>query len=116
MSEDLNKKINDIAQKVGKAVEDSSKSVLDTLNETGRKVLDTLDTEKKKAEIRSEIGHNSRDLSKAYEKLGRDYFTAKMAGHDLSSNNETFNLIRSKEKVIELLNEKLDLIEKEENK
>ena len=113
MSEDLNSKINEITEKVSKAVEDGSKEVLGTLNEKGKQVLRMLELEKKKAEIRSEIGHNSRDLSKAYEKLGRDYFNAKMAGHYLSSNNETFNLIRSKEKVIELLNEKLDILEAE---
>ena len=113
MSEDLNSKINEITEKVSKAVEDGSKEVLGTLNEKGKQVLSMLELEKKKAEIRSEIGHNSSDLSTAYEKLGRDYYTAKMAGHDLSSNNETFSLIRSKEKVIELLNEKLDLLEKE---
>ena len=113
MSEDLNKKINELTQNISKIVEDGSKTVMDTISTTGKKVMDTFDLEKKKAEISSEIGHNSRDLSKAYEKLGRDYYTAKMAGHDLSSNNETFSLIRSKEKVIELLNEKLDLLEKE---
>lgn len=115
MSEDISKKINEVAQKLGQAVEDGGRSVMDTLNTTGKKMLDTFDLEKKKAEIRAEIGHNSRDLSKAYEKLGRDYFAARSAGRDLSANNETFSLIQSKEKVIELLNEKLDMLEKEVN-
>ena len=73
MSEDLNKKINELTQNISKIVEDGSKTVMDTISTTGKKVMDTFDLEKKKAEIRSEIGHNSRDLSKAYEKLGRDY-------------------------------------------
>ena len=50
---------------------------LKAMKETTETVLKKLDTEKRKAEIRSEIGHNARELSKAYEKLGREYFLLK---------------------------------------
>ena len=51
---------------------------LKAMRETTETVLKKLDTEKRKAEIRSEIGHNARELSKAYEKLGREYFLLKI--------------------------------------
>ena len=76
------------------------------------KLIGRLDAEKKKAEIRSEIGHNARDLSKAYEKLGRDYYNSVVMKTSMSDSSSTMDLIRSKEKLIELLNEKLDSLDK----
>ncbi len=81
------------------------------LQDSGSKVINILDTEKQKAEIRSEIGHNARDLSKAYEKLGRDYYNMKKTGEAIEGEKDAFDLISSKEKIIELLNEKLDNLE-----
>ena len=80
---------------------------------TTETVLKKLDTEKRKAEIRSEIGHNARELSKAYEKLGREYFLLKEGSIQETDEKETFAKIRDKEKLIELLNEKLDQLDKE---
>ena len=124
MSEDINKKIEEVIARLTEIMEDGSKSVADTLQtsgksvadtleETGKKFVGTLESEKKKAEIRSEIGHNTRELTKAYEKLGREYYAAKTAGHDLAKDNETFDLIKTKEKVIELLGQQLENMEKE---
>lgn len=86
---------------------------LKAMKETVDTVVKKLDTEKRKAEIKSEIGHTSRDLSKSYEKLGRQYFLNKEQGLEIGGEEETFELIRSKEKLIELLNEKLDHLEGE---
>ena len=124
MSEDINKKIEEVIDKLTAIMEEGSKSVAetlqtsgksfaDTMEETGKKVVGTLESEKKKAEIRSEIGHTDRELTKAYEKLGREYYAAKTAGHDLAKDNETFDLIKTKEKLIELLGQELDRMEKE---
>ncbi len=101
MSEDFNSKVNEFVDKAAKSIEEGGKSL-----------LSRLEIEKKKAEIRSEIGHNSRELSKAYERLGREFFMAKEAGRAYSDENDLFDRIRSKERTIELLNEKLDTLEK----
>jgi len=100
--DEFNNKLNDLADKAVRKLQDSSKAV-----------MGMLDTEKQKAEIRSEIGHASRDLSKAYEKLGRDYYTYKVTGRIIETEKDMMDLIRTKEKIIELLNEKLDNLEKE---
>lgn len=87
-------------------------SAVKSAQDLGKKAADRLDKEKQKAEVRSEIGHNSRELSKAYEKLGRAYYEFKENNTVISEEKDTFDLIRSKEKLIELLNEKLDSLEK----
>lgn len=89
---------------------------LKAMKETVDTVVKKLDTEKRKAEIKSEIGHNARELSKCYEKLGRQYFLNKEQGLEIGGEKDTFELIRSKEKLIELLNEKLDSLEEESQK
>lgn len=106
MSENNNNE-KDFTEKLNAFKEEAIKA----MKETTDTVLKKLDTEKRKAEIRSEIGHNARELSKAYEKLGRQYFTYKENNVEIGNEKETFELIRSKEKLIELLNEKLDGIE-----
>lgn len=106
MSENNNNE-KDFTEKLNAFKEEAIKA----MKETTDTVLKKLDTEKRKAEIRSEIGHNARELSKAYEKLGRQDFTYKENNVEIGNEKETFELIRSKEKLIELLNEKLDGIE-----
>ena len=101
MADDFNTKLNDFVDKASKVIQDSSK-----------KALDRIDLEKQKSEIRAEIGHNSRDLTKAYEKLGRAYFAAKEKGTAVEGEEGTLDLIRSKEKVLQLLHEKLTVLEK----
>lgn len=101
MSEDFNSKVNEFVEKASKTIE-----------EGGRTLLSRLDTEKQKAEIRAEIGHTSRDLTKAYEKLGRVFYESKETGKPFKDEYNTIELIRSKERAIELLNEKLDQLEK----
>ena len=100
MADDFNTKLNELVGNLSKVIQDGSKTV-----------LSTLDKEKAKAELRAEIGHNSRDLTKAYEQLGRDFYAATVTGKKFEPSNSTMDLIRSKEKVIELLNEKLDKLD-----
>ncbi|MBR3312353.1 MAG: hypothetical protein IKG15_11105 [Solobacterium sp.] len=100
MAEEFNEKLNSFVDKASKMIQDGSKNV-----------ISMLDKEKNKAEIRAEIGHNARDLSKAYEQLGREYCAALAANKTFVPKESAMELIRSKEKVIELLNEKLDKLE-----
>ncbi len=102
MSEDFNTKVNEFVDKASRTIEEGSKTL-----------LSKIDYEKRKAEIRSEIGHTSRDLTKAYEKLGREFYEAKTAGKEFEDVFNTFELIRSKEKVLDLLHDKLTQIENE---
>ena len=46
----------------------------ETLNKTTKTITDQLAKERKKLEIKSQIGQHERQLSKAYERLGKAYF------------------------------------------
>lgn len=95
--DDLTEQFNTFVNKAVKTVQTVSK-----------KTAEKISIEKQKAEVRSEIGHTSRELSKAYEKLGRAYFDAKESNTAIELEKETFDIIRAKEKLVELLNDKLD--------
>ena len=96
-NDEFEKKINDMVDEiVGK------------VNNLTKEVVTRFDAEMEKARIRSEIGHNSRDLIKAYEKLGRAYYESRSENKEMEEMKDTFELIRSKELLIRLLNEKLD--------
>ena len=105
MSENRN---GDFEKKVNDMVDDLMKKV----NDVAKEVVTRFDSEKEKAQIRSEIGHNSRDLKKAYEKLGRAYYESVSKGEPMEDMKDTMEMIRSKELLVKLLNEKLDNLDR----
>ena len=105
MSENTN---GDFEKKVNDMVDDLMKKV----NDVAKEVVTRFDSEKEKAQIRSEIGHNSRDLTKAYEKLGRAYYESVSKGEPMEDMKDTMEMIRSKELLVKLLNEKLDNLDR----
>ena len=105
MSENRN---GDFEKKVNDMVDDLMKKV----NDVAKEVVTRFDSEKEKAQIRSEIGHNSRDLTKAYEKLGRAYYESVSKGEPMEDMKDTMEMIRSKELLVKLLNEKLDKLDR----
>ena len=105
MSENRN---GDFEKKVNDMVDDLMKKV----NDVAKEVVTRFDSEKEKAQIRSEIGHNSRDLTKAYEKHGRAYYESVSKGEPMEDMKDTMEMIRSKELLVKLLNEKLDNLDR----
>ena len=105
MSENRN---GDFEKKVNDMVDDLMKKV----NDVAKEVVTRFDSEKEKAQSRSEIGHNSRDLTKAYEKLGRAYYESVSKGEPMEDMKDTMEMIRSKELLVKLLNEKLDNLDR----
>ncbi len=98
---DYNKKLTDFMEEATKLVQNSS-----------HRMLTRLDKEREKAKMRSDIGNNKKELTKAYEDLGRAYYAIQEKGDEVDT-KELFDQIRAKEKVIELLNEKLKTITEE---
>lgn len=98
--DDFTKQLNDLVSKTVKTVQDYSK-----------KAADKFDLEKQKAQIRSEIGHNIKDISSAYEKLGRGYYDAKVNGKEFPDEAETIDLIKTKEAANTELNQKLEALQ-----
>lgn len=98
--EDFTKQVNDFFNKAVK-----------TAQTYGKKAADKIDLEKQKAGIRSEIGHNIKEISAAYEKLGRGYYDAKVSQKEFPDENETIELITKKEAENQSLNEKLSALD-----
>lgn len=102
-NDEFEKKFNDMLNGFTRKVNDVTKDVMSRLSD-----------EKEKAQVRSEIGRHSRDLSRAYEKLGRQYYESVTSGKEMDV-KDTMELIRSKELLVKLLNEKLESLEKIDN-
>ena len=86
----------------------------ETLNKTTKTITDQLAKERKKLEIKSQIGQHERQLSKAYERLGKAYFDQMESGSAMENVDDVTALIRSNRKVVELLNEQLKQFEDKE--
>lgn len=77
------------------------------MESAGKSAWDRLDTEKQKAELKAQISSNQKELSCAYEKLGREYFEMKTNGAAMNDEKDLSDLIREKTKTIDLLRDKL---------
>lgn len=86
----------------------------ETLNKTTKTITDQLAKERKKLEIKSQIGQHERQLSKAYERLGKAYFDQMESGAAMENVDDVTALIRSNRKVVKLLNEQLKQFEDKE--
>ena len=92
---------------LGKTISDLLTNVTKVVTESTEGLTSKLKVEKQKAEIRAEIGHHSRELSKYYETLGRNYYNDIVINKKSGTYTEVMDNIRTKEKLIELLNEKV---------
>ncbi len=86
----------------------------ETLNKTTKTITDQISKERKKLEIRSQIGQHERQLSKAYERIGKAYFEEKENGTAMEDLTDVIALVRSNRKVVELLNDQLAQFEEKE--
>ena len=100
--EDWKKELNDFADKAAKAVQSGSKDF-----------MSAMDRERKKVEIRAQIGHHERAVTKAYTRLGEAYFNNVENGASMDSAKDVLDLIKSNKKVVELLQEQLKSLEPE---
>lgn len=99
-----------------KLLNDTGKSMKDTVNKSAKGAADIVSREKKKLSLRSQIGDHTRALNKAYTRLGEAYYNAQSMGRSLDGMQDVIDLIKSNRQVIDLLNEKLAALEKEEAK
>ena len=70
-----------------------------------------LQVERKKIEIKSQIGQHQRQMSKAYERIGEAYYKHLETGNPVEGVNDVLEIIRSNKKVVELLQEQLTSLE-----
>lgn len=95
--EELRKGINNAADKASVMIEESVKGIGGTLQ-----------IEKKKLELKSQIGQHQRTITKAYARIGEAYVNQ----GDMESVKDVVELVKSNQKLIALLQEQLDQLEK----
>ena len=79
-------------------------------------ITDQIAKERKKLEIKSQIGQHERQISKAYERIGKAYYEHIESGASMNNLDDITALVRSNLKVVELLNEQLSNLEDTETK
>ncbi len=105
--------INKKAEEIVKLFNDTVDKGVKIVNESTKDLTDSLKRERKKMEIRSQIGEHQRALTKAYTRLGEAYYASKTAGKAMENMEDVEGLIKSNKKVVELLTEQLEALEKQ---
>lgn len=90
-----------------KGLNDFFNKAFKTAQDYGKKTADKIDLEKKKAEIKSKIGHNLKDISASCEQLGRGYYDFKVNQKEFADEQNLVDAIRTKEEENAQLNEQL---------
>ncbi|NCB33246.1 MAG: hypothetical protein EOM64_05110 [Erysipelotrichia bacterium] len=95
---DLNDGLNSMVDKTAKFIDSSTKDF-----------SGTMEKERRKMELRSQIGQHQRAVQKAYERIGEAY----TAGENMKTMQDVIDLVNSNNKLIKLLNDQLTALESE---
>ncbi|MCH4266550.1 MAG: hypothetical protein LKF79_07900 [Solobacterium sp.] len=93
---DLNDGLNTVVDKTAKFIDSSTKDL-----------SGTMEKERRKMELRSQIGQHQRAVQKAYERIGEAY----VAGKNMTEMKDVIDLVNSNNKLISLLDEQLKALE-----
>jgi cell shape-determining protein MreC len=110
------KQIENSANDWLKYVDGESDKVADYVRRNTKEISDTFAKERKKIELRSEIGEHNRALTKAYTRLGEAYYESLKNNRSLDDMKDVIALIDSNKRLIGLLNDQLKAMEGSENK
>lgn len=84
---------------LSKIAEKSAEKLSGTTKDLSKKV----NAERKKLEVKSQIGQHERQITKAYERLGEAYYKHTVSGTPMDGLDDIMEVIRSNQKVISLL-------------
>lgn len=92
-------------------VDTESDKVVRFIKDNTKDLSDTIAKERRKIELRSEIGERSRALVKAYARLGEAYYESLQNRRSMDDMKDVVALIDSNRKVVDLLNDQLSGLE-----
>ena len=95
-----------------KYVDSESDKVVRFVKGNTKDFSDTISRERRKIELRSEIGERTRTLTKAYTRLGEAYYDSMKSGRNLDGMKDVIALIDSNRKFVKKKKKKLDGLEK----
>ena len=110
------KKITDELKKEAedwvKYVDEQSDKVVKFVRENTKDISAAFQAERKKMELRSEIGDHTRTLNKAYMRLGEAYYNSTAEHKAMEDVKDLMALIQSNRKLVQLLQNQLNSLEK----
>ncbi len=115
MADELNRLKEQLRQQAEawiRNVDVQSDKVVSFVNDSTRDIRKTIEEERRKMELRSEIGEHRRALNKAYMRLGEAYYESRKNGVREFEDADLMDLIQNKRRLIELLEAQLSAIEK----
>ena len=109
------KKITDELKKEAedwvKYVDDQSDKIVSFIRTNTKDVKKTVNRERKKMELRSQIGEHSRALTKAYTRLGEAYYNSVADHKPMEDVKDVMALVQTNRKLVELLQDQLNALE-----
>jgi len=93
---ELNDGLNDLTDRTVKFIGDSTKDF-----------SGTMEKERRKMDLRSQIGQHRRAVQKAYERIGEAY----VSGRPMTEMQDVIELVKSNNKLIDMLGEQLKQLE-----
>jgi len=120
MADEITKLMNEIQKQADawlKNVDVQSDKVVKFVNDSTKDFQTTMMNERKKVELRSEIGEHRRALNKAYTRLGEAYYEAQVSKtKQMSDVSDVVDIVSNNLRLIELLENQLKALEKEEKR
>ncbi len=112
--DDLKKTLDELLDDIVKGMNEVTDKASKIIDSGAKDLPGTLSREKKKVEIKAQIGKNQRAVVKAYARIGEAYFNHVEKGTSMDEMKDVLDLVRSNNKVIELLEEQLARLDETE--
>ncbi|MBQ9328154.1 MAG: hypothetical protein IJ225_06425 [Solobacterium sp.] len=92
-------------------VDEQSDKVVKFVQDNTKDLTDRIKLERKKMELRSEIGEHQRALTKAYTRLGEAYYESLNTNRSMDDMKDVISLVETNRKLIGLLEGQLASLE-----
>ncbi len=117
MADEIKKIADDLMKEAEdwvKYVDVQSDKVVKFVRDNTKDISGAIKKERRKIELRSEIGEHTRTLNKAYTRLGEAYYNSTAEHKAMEDVKDLMALIQSNRKLLDLLQQQLDTLEKQQ--
>ncbi len=90
---------------------EDKKDFWQTVQDSSRQGLSFLNRQRRKMELRSQIGNHQKYISRTYEKLGELYYRHAADGADMTGASELMDILRSNLSVVDELTHQLNALD-----
>lgn len=104
-------KVNDGITKASEVVNDGIAKASEAVNESVKDISNKIEIERTKLDLKSQIGHHDRIVTKSYARLGEAYYTYLEENGSMASTNDIVEIIKANKKIINMLEKQLEELE-----